>query len=198
MRMKNLSGMRFGKLIAIEPIRKKYAKKLKWLCNCDCGSVGIKITSNYLIAGHTKSCGCIRQTNGGLTLKENKTYKVWQHMIDRCYNPKAASYVSHGGRGITVCKRWLDSFSNFFEDMGRSENKKQLDRIDNNGNYESSNCRWVTSKENCNNKRTNVMLTAFGKTQTAQQWAEEYGIDHKKFRQRLRRDGWTIERALLP
>lgn len=195
--MNKLYDIRFGKLIAKVPLKIKYAKKLVWLCDCDCGTKQVKVTANNLLKQTTKSCGCLRKTNSGLTFKEAKTYKAWSHMLSRCYDTRARSYTSHGGRGIIVCDRWRYSFGNFIEDMGRSPEKMQLDRIDNDGNYEPSNCRWVTAKENCNNKRTNRYLTIKGRTQTIQQWSEEYGISAKLVRQRINRDKRDPKLALI-
>lgn len=131
------------------------------LCKCSCGNLS-KVRAQSLINGSTKSCCCFlsertieRNTkhNQNVNLKPTKTYKTWINMISRCYNPKASHYKDYGGRGIQVCAAWRESFITFYQDMGEKPDGLQIDRIDNNGNYEPSNCRWTTSKENNNNKR---------------------------------------------
>lgn len=107
-----------------------------------------------------------------------KTYQSWRHMKSRCNNPSNLDYPNYGGRGITVCDRWLNDYDAFFEDMGERPKGFSLDRINNNGNYEPLNCRWATPTEQANNKRNNSILTINGKTQTLSQWAKEKNIHH--------------------
>lgn len=121
-------------------------------------------------------------------------YKVWKSMKYRCSNPNLNNYKDYGGRGIKVCDRWL-SFTNFIEDMGRRpSNKHSIERVNNDGNYEPSNCEWATTDKQSANKRQ-TLLTHFDKTQTVPQWANELGIDRRKIYWRLKK-GWTTERAL--
>lgn len=116
-------------------------------------------------------------------------------MIQRCTNHKNKYYPNYGGRGITVCQEWRDSFENFLKDMGECPSKHQIDRIDNNGGYRKENCRWVTPKTNSRNRRDNRLETHNGKTQCLAAWAEEIGINIKTLGSRLR-NGWSIENAL--
>ncbi len=117
-------------------------------------------------------------------------------MIDRCTNKNVRNYKDYGGRGISICNRWL-SFENFYKDMGPKPKKSMsIDRIDNNGNYESSNCRWATQKEQCNNKRGNNIINYNGKTQTMTQWAEEIGIKLPTLHKRITKYGWSIKKAI--
>ena len=120
---------------------------------------------------------------------------IWRQMRYRCSSPNAPEYKNYGGRGIKVCKRW-DSFENFFEDMGVPEGRLTLDRIDNNGNYEPSNCQWTTYKIQLNNRRDSNNVTAFGRTQTVTQWAEEYNLPVTTLRNRLFRAKMAPEDAL--
>ena len=123
-----------------------------------------------------------------------RIYSIWKGIKTRCYNEKHVHYNSYGGRGIVVCNEWKDSFEAFYEwsmANGYSENLT-LDRIDVNGNYEPSNCRWSTRKEQLNNKRNNIMITHNGKTQTLSQWANETGINYYKLRRRTIK-GWKSE-----
>lgn len=160
----DLKGMRFERLLVIgKGSYKNSVGKVLWVCLCDCGKETVATTGG-LNSGNTKSCGCLRvdktRQNGlarkthGLT--RSPEYKAWQGLKDRCYNKDAFQYPGYGGRGIVVCERWLQSFENFLEDMGfRPGAGYSIDRKDNNGNYEPTNCRWVTAETQANNKRTN-------------------------------------------
>lgn len=122
-------------------------------------------------------------------------YVAWQLMHDRCINPKNEAYHRYGGRGIRVCERWND-YALFFADMGERPEGLTLDRIDNDGNYEPSNCRWATRKEQMRNVSYNRRITVQGVTKTLAEWAELSGIKREKISWRLRR-GWAPERAIL-
>lgn len=125
-------------------------------------------------------------------------YYIWQLMLARCYSASRSNYHRYGGRGITVCARWRRSFEAFLADMGERPPGMSLDRIDNNGNYEPGNCRWATRKQQARNTRANRLITHDGKTQTAMEWCEEYGLNFRTFTNRLDRDGRTVEEALKP
>jgi hypothetical protein len=116
-------------------------------------------------------------------------------MRERCYNPNQKQFADYGGRGITVCDRWRNSFENFYADMGPRPPGKTLERSDNSGNYEPSNCYWATRKEQQNNTRRCHKMTFGGKTLNVQQWAEGLGVSHEVLRKRLRL-GWPIEKIL--
>jgi len=118
-------------------------------------------------------------------------------MLQRCSNAKSKSYANYGGRGIRVCARWVDSFAAFCADMGPRQEKHQIDRINNNGDYSPDNCRWVSAKQNNNNKRNNVHLTFNGETRTVTEWADHLRVSASVLRERLR-NGWTTEEALSP
>lgn len=120
----------------------------------------------------------IKAKYGMYPRKRTKTYRSWESMKQRCLNPKFSSYHWYGGRGVIICERWLgeDGFKNFLADMGEVPNGLTLERIDNNGNYEPSNCRWATRKDQCRNRKTSAFLTFNGRTQSVAAWAEELGI----------------------
>ena len=123
------------------------------------------------------------------------TYNAWRSIIGRCKNESASSFKYYGGRGIKVCLRWHE-FSNFLEDMGERPVGKSIDRIDNDGDYEPGNCRWATSKEQANNRRSNAYLEFGGERMNLEQWAERIGIPSNTLWMRLYDNGWTVKRAL--
>lgn len=133
-----------------------------FLCQCECGNKK-EIPSTNLINGRSGGCvECGRKTLIGCknNVSTNPIYPTWLQMVNRCTNPKHKSYENYGGRGIKVCDRWLNSFEDFYNDMGDKPSPEHtLDRINNDGNYEPSNCRWATMAEQANNKRITGLLT---------------------------------------
>ena len=199
---KDLTGKKFGRLIAIRPTEKRQYHSMVWECQCECGKITyVRMTS--LVQGRTKSCGCLyNETRGHYKHGKHKTRLYFTHsgMIQRCYNPNNPEYHNYGERGILVCKEWMgeDGFSNFYNwaiTNGYSE-KLTIDRIDNNGNYEPSNCRWVSFIRNQNNKRTNHTLTYMGETKTIADWARMVGVEYHTLRSRVCKYGWSVEDAL--
>ena len=137
---------------------------------------------------HGHSCGPKGRNN------TTPTYQTWSNMRSRCNNPHTSGYANYGARGISICARWNDSFENFLTDMGEKPAGMSLDRINNDGNYEPSNCRWATRIEQNNNSRQVRMISFNGKTQRLSDWATEVGCSLSRMHQRLKL--WPLERAL--
>lgn len=157
MKKVDITGSKFGLLTALE--RKVINKKSYYVCLCECGNKKL-VQLWHLKDNGTISCGCQRKKNRTKhNLHNTKLYKVWDGIKQRCYNPNSNFYANYGGRGIKMCDRWLNSPELFIKDMGiRPSNKHSIDRIDNNGNYEPSNVRWATQKEQCRNQRKNKLI----------------------------------------
>jgi hypothetical protein len=166
---------------------------------CECGTKKVVLLKN-IVNGSSTSCGCYNRSirrPGRVTHNKSYTrsYRVYHGMIDRCYNRKNPAYDRYGGRGITVCERWLTAFEHFFEDMGERPTDLSLERVENDAGYSPDNCRWATLSEQARNKRNNNLIRWQGKTQTLAQWAEETGIPRDTICARLKK-GMTTHAAL--
>lgn len=190
------NGYRSG---ALEIIDTDYSgRKPKIRVRCDCGTE--KWIFRYNLKD-TRSCGCLKpsfvrefHTKHGDSY--TRTWRSWKSMLSRCRTASNSAYADYGGRGITVCDRWL-SYENFRADMGERPLGTSLDRINNDGNYEPANCRWATAVEQANNKRGCRYLEYQGQRLTATQWARKAGITPAALLKRIER-GASIEKALSP
>jgi len=195
----NLIGEKYGRLLVLSFHHdSKYGAY--WECQCDCGKKSI-VLGNALRRGSSKSCGCFgderrieTKTTHGMAYSDE--YRAWIRMIERTTSNSYQGTARYKGRGITVCDEWKHSFEQFYKDMGDKPSKiYSLDRINNNGNYEPSNCRWATPSEQQNNKSNNAPITVCGETKTAKQWADITGLNRDLIRGRVRL-GWSPERAI--
>ena len=175
---RDLSGQRFGRLVAIRPCGKNKFGNFCWLCKCDCGKEHI-VASGKLVSGSTKSCGCyakdvhIKQLekHGITTGGKPRTFTIWNDMKARCLNPNSISYKRYGGRGISICEKWL-TFKNFHEwamNSGYADGL-EIDRIDNNGDYCPENCRWVSSTFNKKHQRNTRYIKIQNVTMNVSEW----------------------------
>ena len=162
---------------------------------CECGTIK-EYKYQLLKNGHTKSCGCISRIANGNSSK--RLYQIWRHMQDRCYNEKNVRYENYAGRGIIVCDEWRNSFETFERwalANGYQENLT-IDRIDNNSNYEPSNCRWITVKEQNNNRNNSIIITKDNETKTLAQWCEDLNLPYSVIYARITTLKWDPVKAL--
>lgn len=199
----DITGMVFGYLTVLglaESSKNKHGNTCyKWFCRCSCGKISVARSIN-LKSGNTTSCGCFRvkvltdrvKTHG----KSNSaTYSTWSSMITRCTNKNELNFKYYGGRGVSVCGRWMCSFESFLEDMGERPPGCSIDRINNSGNYEPGNCRWSTRREQCRNKRSNKLITHCGVTKCLADWLDDFKLNRNIYEGRIRR-GWTEIEAI--
>ncbi|MOA07510.1 hypothetical protein D3C78_1272110 [compost metagenome] len=179
----DLTGKRFERWIVLELSHQK-GKMLYWKCRCDCGNERAVFGAD-LKRGISRSCGCLAYEERKQRMRkhghfDHPAYGSWKKMRYRCLDPRDDSFKEYGGRGITICHKWL-AFDGFWEDMGPTWFEgSSIDRIDTDGNYQPDNCRWATPKQQANNRRTNVMVTlADGRRMTITEACEVYGISRR-------------------
>lgn len=171
----DLSGRKFGRLTVVS-LAEKRKGFYYWNCKCECGNE-VVIKAGYLTNGDTKSCGCLykeRSSSKKHGYRRTRLYGIWCAIKTRCCNNKFKEYHNYGGRGIAICEEWKDNFQVFYDwamANGYAENLT-IDRFDNDGNYEPSNCRWITTKQNSRNRSNNVFLTVNGETKCVAEWCE--------------------------
>lgn len=193
---KDLTGQIFGNLTVIKQAESDKAGNSQWLCKCVCGNTKT-IRGDHLKTGTSKSCGCLCCVNKKHGEAKTRLYGIYHSMRARCNNVKHKSYKDYGGRSISIYPEWEKDFLAFKEWAYNNGYKDTLsiDRIDVNGNYEPSNCRWITNKEQQRNRTDNRLLTYNNETRCAVEWAELLGIPKNIIYDRLRK-GWTVERTL--
>jgi len=189
----DMVGRKFNKLLVLERVINPRYKDASWLCICDCGNL-VTVVGNNLRNEGTKSCGCskgeyISKALSSLPSQYPKEYSSYNAMLFRCFNQNSNNYDYYGGRGITVCQRWLgeDGFKNFMEDMGPRPFDTTLDRYpDFNGNYSVYNCRWGTNTEQNRNRSNNIVITYRGQSLLMVDWACSFETDRRKLRDYLK------------
>lgn len=199
----NLTGTVFGRLTALYPTDKRVNSNIVWHCKCSCGKE-CDVTQYHLTSGTTKSCGCLRrELHIARRLKWDTPEKrslisKYENMMSRCYNPNVRSYKHYGGRGIYVCDEWRNS-KEAFVDWGLASGYREgltIDRIDDNGPYSPSNCRWANIQQQCENRRTNVFLTVDGVTDTITSWARKTGSCHSTLSGKLKQGKEAAEKFI--
>jgi hypothetical protein len=193
-----LIGERFARLVVLQRSETSRHGQAYWLCQCDCGDQ-TTVSSRRLTSGNTRSCGCLRkEAVKSIRYRHGKTntrvHKIWRGMLQRCGNGKDKDFKNYGGRGITVCKRWM-KFENFYADMGDPPPNTTLDRKENSAGYSHKNCRWATRAIQATNTRTNKFITFNRTTKTITQWARKLGLSNSILTKRFKR-GWSIDKSL--
>lgn len=207
----DLTGKRFGRYTVIG-VADDGQRKTSYICQCDCGNIK-KVRADGLISGRTQSCGCLKRERSAENVKSVPSYKkfektgykvggtrlyeIWQGMKRRCYKETEPCYERYGGRGIRICDEWLNDFVAFHDwavENGYEDNLT-IDRIDVNGNYEPSNCRWATTQEQSLNRRSNINIRIGNATKTLSEWCKIFEVDYKKVNARYKRNGFeSIDR----
>lgn len=201
----DLTGSKYGKLTVVERAGKDDKKDSLWLCKCDCGNTKI-VKQNYLMGGHTRSCGCLRKDAAKIQkhysgkyerhgMSKTRIYHIYYTIKSRCLVKSNKAYKDYGAKGIGLCKEWEDSFLAFalwsFAN-GYAENLT-LDRIDNSKGYSLSNCRWTTAKQQANNTTSNINITINGEQRTLAEWCDYYGLNYFTIYSRKKKHGWEEE-----
>lgn len=198
-KFQDLSGSRFGRLTVKHRTENSSTGHTRWLCVCDCGQE--RINSSYdLKTGKVVSCGCfhsesVTETNTTHGKSKSKLFHVWCSMRDRCRRKTCKAYKNYGGRGISVCDEWLDYevFYRWAIENGYAEGLT-IDRIDVNGNYEPSNCRWITKAAQASNTRKSIRIEYKGTAHTAIEWSRILGVNYTTLLKRIHA-GWDVEDA---
>lgn len=196
--MKRIDGMTFGRWTVLDGYIKEGRYGMARVL-CACGVVKLVQRGN-LLNGTSRSCGCLKmdtllahaRTHGK---SKTRTYSIWLGMRDRCRDEKDRRYSDYGARGIRVCEQWSD-FAQFLSDMGEAPPSMSIDRINNDGDYEPTNCRWATPAEQARNRRSNIIVTIDGETGCLLDWTKRFGLPYKLVRARIRVLGWEPVRAL--
>lgn len=203
MRIKNEIGNQYGRLLVIGRAENCKQGQAQWECLCDCGKTCVVSGSN-LRRGKQISCGCYgREVNAKndvpTELRQGRIYRIWQRMISRCTNPRNSRYYTYGARGIKVCDEWTNDYMKFHEwaiENGYSDNLS-IDRIDNDGNYEPSNCRWATNTQQVRNTSKTVFITYNGEKRPLTEWCEMLHLKRSTVYARLHDYGWTNPKEIL-
>lgn len=199
-RLVDLTGNVYGRLTVLSRDGDMYGK-VAWPCRCSCGTV-LRVSGADLKSGNKSSCGCLKiETIGNLNrthgLTNSDEYSIWRKIKDRCFNPNTRNYDDYGGRGISMCDRWRNSFENFYADMGpRPSPDHSIERRNNNEGYSPGNCIWATRVEQARNKRNNQLVQFNGKDVTIAELAELANLNYHLVYKRIVILGWSPEEAV--
>ncbi len=202
MQVIDLVGQKFGKWIVLNRAGRHHIRnRIMWFCMCECGVLR-DVVGDSLRIGASQSCGCLRKERTSEASRTHgatgsRTYVSWASMIQRCSNPKNTDYHSYGGRGISVCSKWVKSFEEFYSHMGERPEGLTLDRIDNEGNYEPGNCRWATTAQQAINTRRVVLIECNNEMLPVTIAARKVGLSHQTVFSRIKA-GWLTEELLIP
>lgn len=188
-RLENIIGLKFGRLLVLENTKIKKHGATLYKCKCDCGNE-IVVPNSYLKSGHTRSCGCLsKEAHAKHNSSNSRLYEIHQGMKKRCFNENCLAYKDYGGRGITICKEWLDFLT--FKEWALSngyDDTLTIERTNVNGNYEPSNCKWIAKNEQSRNTRKNVLFTFDGETKTLSEWSNTVGIPQTTLFRRIKQN----------
>jgi len=194
----DITGKRVGKLVALYRVNIGRRHGHVWMFRCDCGNLTERTTGQF---GRRKNPvqDCGNHTYAERTTRRlgtNPTYRSWWGARLRCVDPNNPAYSNYGERGIYMCDRWVESFDNFLDDMGRRPSGMSLDRIDNNGPYSPENCRWATRAEQNNNRRSVILIDVEGRALALKNAAKELGVDYKRLHYLVRTRGLEFSKAV--
>jgi hypothetical protein len=200
-RLKNLIGMKFNRWTVIERAENTKLGQAQWKCICECGNTSI-VAGRDLRQNKSRSCGCLQRETATIVKRTHgksntRLHRIWSAMRARCYNLNSHEYDRYGGRGIEVCEEWRSNFESFYEWAIKNgyADSLSIDRINNDGNYEPSNCRWATNKVQASNRRTIRLIEYKGEKKILMDWAETLKINYHTLASRLHSGKWTIEEA---
>jgi len=203
-KFKDITGVKFGKLVALRRIESTRLGVTQWMCQCDCGNK-TKAAGSELRDGSRISCGCLHIKH---RLSTGIFGQAWKAMTQRCYNPKAPNYRRYGGRGISMCEHIRSSPASLKDLLGDRPEGMSIDRINNDGNYSCGSCaecvsngwplniRWASGSQQCRNQSRNRKLTFKGETKCLKEWSEKTGFSSAAIKARIDDLGWSIEKAL--
>lgn len=200
---RDITGQRFGRLVAVSRESRKQGAKTRsfWLCACDCGQERF-VALDSLLVGDTLSCGCLQRelavkrgvTHGGST---SRVYRIWSGVVQRCSNPRCPAFHNYGGRGIKMHEPWGKSFPAFAAYVGEPPGPKHsIDRINTNGNYEPGNIRWATAEEQGRNRRNTILVDLDGRTVSLKEATQTRRLPYATVYRRISRLGWAASEAL--
>lgn len=195
----DLTGQKFYMLTVLGLSEKRVRNAITWKCKCDCGNITY-VNTNQLTSGHCKSCGCwntVHPANLRHGMYGTQLYRAWKSIKDRCYREKCKEYKYYGAKGVTMCDEWLHDFQKFadWSIVHGFEEGLSIDRIDVNGNYEPSNCRWITMQQQMRNRTDTHYITYKGQTHCMRDWADILGISYHTLASRILCSKWSIEKS---